>query len=60
MLKSVIEYKSNFPCRIPRLQEIITGVGLTVPAITSILSKYFFRICRTFGRTFVDKMVNLY
>lgn len=42
---------------IPRLQEIITGVGLTVPAITSILSKYFFRICRTFGRTFVDKMV---
>ncbi|XP_052822976.1 RAB11-binding protein RELCH homolog isoform X2 [Octopus bimaculoides] len=42
---------------IPRLQEVVSGVGLTIPVLISILSKYFYRICRTFGRTFVDKMV---
>ncbi|GAB1600715.1 RAB11-binding protein RELCH homolog isoform X1 [Argonauta hians] len=42
---------------IPRLEEVVTGVGLTIPVLISILSKYFYRICRTFGKTFVDKMV---
>lgn len=46
------------PHRIPRLIEIVGGVGLTLPKIIPALSSLFYAICRTFGPTFTEKKVS--
>lgn len=42
---------------IPRLLEIVMGVGFSIPKIVSSLCKCFFKISRTFGKTFSEKRI---
>ncbi|XP_021379245.1 lisH domain and HEAT repeat-containing protein KIAA1468 homolog, partial [Mizuhopecten yessoensis] len=42
---------------IPRLIEISMGAGLSSPRITTCQCKCFFKICRTFGKTFMEKKI---
>ncbi|XP_060073461.1 RAB11-binding protein RELCH homolog [Ylistrum balloti] len=42
---------------IPRLIEISMGAGLSAPRITTCQCKCFFKICRTFGKTFTEKKI---
>ncbi|XP_069112711.1 RAB11-binding protein RELCH homolog isoform X2 [Argopecten irradians] len=42
---------------IPRLIEISMGAGLSSPRITTCQCKCFFKICRTFGKTFTEKKI---
>ncbi|KAL5022360.1 hypothetical protein ScPMuIL_001515 [Solemya velum] len=42
---------------IPRLLEVIMGIGLSAPKVITAFSATFLRICRTFGKTFVYKKV---
>ena len=44
---------------IPRLLEVVMGSALSFPRIVSSLAKCFYKICRMFGKTFVDKKVCL-
>ncbi|KAJ8302478.1 hypothetical protein KUTeg_018874 [Tegillarca granosa] len=46
-----------FCFRIPRLLEIVMGVGFSIPKIVSSLCKCFFKISRTFGKTFSEKRI---
>ncbi|KAL8571755.1 hypothetical protein ACOMHN_051122 [Nucella lapillus] len=42
---------------IPRLLEVMMGVGVSLPRVVSALSTYVSRFCRIFGKTFTQKKV---
>ncbi|KAK7505693.1 hypothetical protein BaRGS_00002964 [Batillaria attramentaria] len=44
---------------IPRLLEVMMGVGVSLPRVVSALCTYVHRFCRTFGKTFTQKKVKL-
>ncbi|XP_025114881.1 lisH domain and HEAT repeat-containing protein KIAA1468-like isoform X4 [Pomacea canaliculata] len=44
---------------IPRMLEVMMGVGLSLPRVVSALCTFFYRFCRMFGKTFTYKKVKL-
>lgn len=44
---------------IPRLLEVMMGVGVSLPRVVASLCTYVHRFCRTFGKTFTQKKVKL-
>lgn len=46
--------------RIPRLLEVVMGIGLSAPKVITAFNATFLRLCQTFGKTFVHKKVCLY
>lgn len=54
-------YYCNYYCfllyRIPRMLEVMMGVGLSLPRVVSALCTFFYRFCRMFGKTFTYKKV---